>query len=53
VRDTTIAQAEFMIVLLPPEMTPPPDPERDEQRRLLASALGVLAATNGATKEDE
>ena len=35
-----IARAEFMIVLLPPELTPPPDPARDQYRRLLASALG-------------
>ncbi|MEM8883797.1 MAG: 3-hydroxyacyl-[acyl-carrier-protein] dehydratase FabZ [Planctomycetota bacterium] len=41
---TTIARAEFMIVLLPPELTPEPDPARDEQRRLLADALGVSQA---------
>jgi len=49
VQDETIAEAEFMIVLLPPELTPPPDPERDEQRRRLARALGVPVPT----KEDE
>ena len=36
-----IGRAEFMIVLLPPEMTPPPDPERDKRRMLLARALGL------------
>lgn len=36
-----VGRAEFMIVLLPPEMTPPPDPERDAKRRLLARALGL------------
>jgi len=36
-----IAEAEFMIVLLPPQLTPPPDAERDERRRELASALGI------------
>ena len=39
----TIAEAEFMIVLLPPEMTPPPDPGRDEYRQQLARALGIPA----------
>ena len=43
-----IAEAEFMIVLLPPELTPPPDPERDEHRRLLAKSLGIPVPT----KED-
>ena len=36
-----VGRAEFMIVLLPPEMTPSPDEERDARRRLLASALGL------------
>ena len=36
-----VGRAEFMIVLLPPEMTPPPDPEQDGRRLLLARALGL------------
>lgn len=32
-----IAEAEFMIVLLPPEMTPPPD----ERRANIARAIGL------------
>jgi len=40
----TIAKAEFMIVLLPPELTPPPDPGREARRRELASALGLPVA---------
>ena len=36
-----VGRAEFMIVLLPPEMTPPPDAERDGRRALLARALGL------------
>ncbi|MHC4953236.1 MAG: hotdog family protein [Planctomycetota bacterium] len=43
-----VGRAEFMIVLLPPEMTPPPDPVRDGRRRLLAQALGLPVST----KED-
>jgi len=36
-----IARARFMIFYLPPELMPAPDPEIDEQRRLLYQALGV------------
>jgi 3-hydroxyacyl-[acyl-carrier-protein] dehydratase len=48
VEGEAIARAEFMIVLLPPDLTPPPSPERDEHRRRLAAALGIPVAT----KED-
>jgi len=36
-----VGRAEFMIVLLPPELTPEPDAERDAHRRRLVSALGI------------
>jgi len=41
VNGKVIARARFMIIYLPPELMPPPDPEVDEQRRLLYQALGV------------
>ena len=55
-----VGRAEFMIVLLPPEMTPPPDAERDGHRALLARALGLEQlgmrqlglATGAAPKEN-
>ncbi len=49
-----VGRAEFMIVLLPPEMTPPPDAERDQMRRQLAQALGLeqLGLVTGAAAEE-
>lgn len=36
-----VATAEFMMVFLPPELTPPETPELREQRRIHMRALGV------------
>jgi len=52
VNDREVGRAEFMIVLLPPEMTPPPDAERDARRQLFASALGLKALGFGATPKE-
>jgi len=41
VGDTVVGRAEFMIVILPPELSPPPSPEIDAWRRNLARALGI------------
>jgi 3-hydroxyacyl-[acyl-carrier-protein] dehydratase len=41
VGDRVVGEAEFMIVFLPPELTPPPDPVVDEYRRNLKRALGI------------
>ena len=48
------AKAEFMIVLLPPEMTPPPD----ERRRLIGRAIGLpplpdASASTTSTDEEQ
>jgi 3-hydroxyacyl-[acyl-carrier-protein] dehydratase len=45
-----IAEAEFMIVLLPPEMAPPPDARRSNIARALGLPLpGDLSASSGAS----
>lgn len=41
VGDKTVGRAEFMIVFLPPDLTPPPDAAAVERRRLLMEALRV------------
>lgn len=41
VGDRVVGRAEFMLVFLPPELTPAPDPETLEQRRLLMQALRI------------
>lgn len=38
---TVVGRAEFMIVFVPPELTPPPDPERERYRRELMQALRI------------
>lgn len=41
VGDTIVGEAEFMIVFLPADMAPPPDPERLRHRRTLMRALAL------------
>ena len=38
---TVVGKAKFMIVFLPPEMVPPPDPEVAQHRRNLMRALAI------------
>ncbi len=39
VGETVVGEAEFMIVFLPSELAPPPDPERAQRREQLMRAL--------------
>ncbi len=41
VDDKVVGEAEFLIVFLPAELTPPPDPDVAEHRRNLMQALAI------------
>ncbi len=53
VGDTVVGRAEFMIVILPPEMSPPLSPEIDAWRRNLARALGIPVTESDPTESDQ